>query len=57
MQANITVLRPYGESLFFEVIPMEMLRTDEQTPQILVKIDGMSALCLDMNCDFTYTES
>jgi len=36
---------------------MEMLNTDEQTPQILIKIDGMDALCLDMNCDFTYTDS
>jgi len=54
---NVSMIRPFGESLFFEVIPMEMLNTDEQTPQILVKIDGMDALCLDMNCDFTYTAS
>lgn len=28
MAQNVTVMRPYGESLFFETIPMEMLHTD-----------------------------
>jgi hypothetical protein len=26
---NSAVIRPFGETLFFEVIPMEMLNTDE----------------------------
>jgi len=34
-----------------------MINTDSQTPQILLTIDGMPALCLDMNCDFAYTET
>jgi hypothetical protein len=38
-------------------VPLEMLHSDAQTPQILVTIDGMSALCLDMNCDYAYTAS
>jgi hypothetical protein len=29
---NSAVIRPFAESLFFEVVPMEMLNTDEQTP-------------------------
>jgi hypothetical protein len=57
MKSNPKVIRTFGETLFFETVPMEMLNTDEQTPQIRVKIDGMDALCLDMNCDFTYTAS
>lgn len=50
-------MQNYGESLWFPVIPMEMLSTDAQTPQILINIDGTPAMCLDLNCDFTYTES
>lgn len=32
MQSNSTVLRPFGESLFFPVVPLEMVRTDAQAP-------------------------
>jgi hypothetical protein len=55
MYSNNTVIRTYGESLFFETVPLEMLHSDAQTPQVLVTVDGMQALCLDLNCDFTYT--
>jgi hypothetical protein len=57
MAPNTTVLRTYGESLFFPVIPFDQLHSDAQTPQILVTIDGMPALCVDLNCDFQYTVS
>lgn len=55
MMTNITVLRPFAESVFYDVIPMEMLRTDAQTPQLELTIDGMAALCNDLSCDFMYT--
>lgn len=55
MYTNNTVLRTYGESLFFDTVPLDMLKADAQTPQILVYVDGMEALCLDLNCDYTYT--
>lgn len=32
MQGNVTMIRHYGESLFFPVVPMEMLRTDAMNP-------------------------
>lgn len=57
MDANVTVLRAYAESLWFPAVPLEMLHSDAQTPQILITVDGMAALCLDLNCDFAYTES
>lgn len=55
MRANVTILRNYGESTFFEAVPLEMLSHDSQTPQISVTIDGMAALCTSLNCDYTYT--
>jgi hypothetical protein len=55
MYTNNTVLRTYGESLFFDTVPLDMLKADAQTPQILVYVDGMEALCLDLNCDYAYT--
>jgi hypothetical protein len=41
MAPNVTILRDYGNSLFFPVVPLEMLHTDTQTPEIMVTIDGM----------------
>lgn len=32
MQSNSTVLRDFGQSIFYPAIPMEMLRTDAQAP-------------------------
>lgn len=57
MRANSTVMRAYGESIFYPAIPLEMLKTDAQAPQVLVTVDGMEALCLNLNCDFAYIES
>lgn len=37
----------------FEPIPLEFLRTDAQTPQILVTVDGTQAICSGLNCDYT----
>lgn len=51
---NTTVLRHYAESLFFTTIPMEMLRTDAQEPQVEVIVDGRVALCTGLNCDYSY---
>ena len=37
-------------------VPFEMTRTAHDKPQILVKVDGMPAICTGMNCDFVYEE-
>jgi hypothetical protein len=57
MRPNVTVIQTYAESLFFSTIPLEMVYTDSLTPQVLITVDGMPALCLDLNCDYTFIES
>jgi len=48
------VLRPYGQSLMFEPVGLEFLYSDAQKPQVLVDVDGLPALCLNLNCDYSY---
>jgi hypothetical protein len=55
MADNSTKIRTYGHSLFFPVVPLEFLYADAQTPQIMITVDGMQALCLDLNCDYVHT--
>lgn len=38
----------------FEPVPLEFLRTEAQAPQVLVKVNGIDALCPNLNCDFIY---
>jgi len=47
----------FGESLMFEPMGLEFIKTDSQKPQVLVTIDGIVALCPNDNCDYTYTDS
>lgn len=49
-----TTLREYGKNLLFEPIPLEMLYTDAQKPQVRITINGIDGVCPDFNCDFTY---
>ena len=48
------IIRPYGQSLMFEPIGLEFLYSDAQAPQVLVDVDGLPALCVNLNCDYTY---
>ena len=50
------VIRPYGESLMFEPVGLEFLYTDAQSPQVLVTVDDLPALCVNLNCDYAYVE-
>ena len=50
-------LQEYGNNLLFEPIPMEMLYTDVQGPQVKVKVDGLDALCVGFNCEYSYEEA
>lgn len=52
LMANDTVLQNFGETLMFEPIPLEFLRSDAQAPQVLVTIDGTEAICTNLNCDY-----
>jgi len=48
---------PYNTNLFYEPIPFEFLKTYETKPQLIVEVDGLPAVCHNLTCDFTYTES
>jgi hypothetical protein len=41
----------------FEPVPLEFLTSDSSTPQVLVTVDGLIALCANLNCDYTYTDT
>lgn len=51
------ILRPYGQSLMFEPVGLEFLYSDAQLPQVLVNVDGLPALCMNLNCDYNYIAS
>lgn len=45
-----------SNNLYYDVVPFEWLRTFHVKPQVLVHVDGIIAVCPNMNCDFMYTE-
>jgi hypothetical protein len=47
-------VRPYGESLSWDVIPGELFYTRETLSQVIVSVDGLPALCTGLACDYTY---
>ena len=50
------ILQTYGPSIFYPVIPFEMVYTNEVAPQVVVSIDGLPAVCAGMQCDYIYEE-
>lgn len=56
-QLNITssTSTPYNPSrIFYEPVPFEFLHTAETTPQVMVTVDGLPAVCASLNCGYTY---
>jgi len=52
---TVETIRTHGTNLFFEPIPMEMMYTDEQKPQVLVTTEGLPAVCINKSqCDYSY---
>jgi len=47
---------PFGESLYWQVIPGEYFFTRETTPQVIVNVDEMPALCTGLQCDYQYIQ-
>jgi hypothetical protein len=45
-----------GTNLWFEPVPLEMLYTPAQKPQVLVTVNGIPAVCPARNCDYSYIE-
>jgi hypothetical protein len=52
-----TTTHDYGTNLYFEPIPLEMMRFPASAPQIEVLVDGIPALCPNFNCEFAYIEA
>lgn len=50
-------IRTYGQNLMFEPVPLEMLYTDAQQPQVLIKVNGIEGVCPTLNCDYVYVDS
>jgi len=51
------VVREYGTNLMFEPVPLEMLYTDAQAPQVTVSVNGIDGVCPQFNCDYTYVST
>ena len=51
---NQSIVREFGTSLVWHVVPAEYLFTHETSPQIKVSIDGMPALCTGGACHYNY---
>ena len=52
-----TVLNERGrgtKNVYYKFIPFEYLYTDESTPQVLVTVDDMTAVCVNLDCGYTY---
>ncbi|TNV88229.1 hypothetical protein FGO68_gene13028 [Halteria grandinella] len=46
---------PYTPTtLFYPQIPYEFLYTETKTPQLIVTVDGIEAVCASLDCGFTY---
>ena len=52
-----TTFREFGKSLWFEPVPLEMLYTPAEEPQVRVKVNGLPAVCPSNNCGYSYIEA
>ena len=52
-----SVVRHYGTGLMFEPVGLEFMYSDAKSPQVMTKVDGLEALCMNVNCDYAYIES
>jgi len=52
---NQTTWIPWDPSrIFYEPVPFEFLYTEESSPQVIVSIDGVEAVCHSLDCDYNY---
>ena len=47
----------YGPNVYYDVLPFEQVYTADVAPPVLVKIDGMPALCKGGACSYQYASS
>jgi hypothetical protein len=43
-------------NLFYDPVPFEMLKTYETKPQVMVSVDGLPAVCHNLECDYAFVE-
>ena len=49
-----SVVRPYGSSLVWEVIPGDYFYTRHSLPQVVVEVDDMPTICSGLECSYNY---
>ena len=45
------------KNIFYDYIPFDYLYTDQTEPQVIVEVNGMPALCKNLNCGYSYQDS
>ena len=52
---NSTTFVAYNQtSIFYEPVPFEFLYTNETSPQVIVSVDGIEAVCDSLECNYNY---
>lgn len=51
-----TVTAPFGDKLFYDVIPGDMLYTQVSNSQVRIQVDHNEAVCVNNNCNYKYTD-
>jgi hypothetical protein len=51
------IVTAYGSGILFAPIGLDFLYTSVTKPQVVVDIDGLAALCVNLNCDYSYVAS
>lgn len=58
LNLSSTTFVPYSsQNLFYEPVPFEFLYTAELTPQVIVSMDGIEAVCDSLDCGYSYVSS
>mmetsp|Transcript_29259 Transcript_29259/g.28370 ORF Transcript_29259/g.28370 Transcript_29259/m.28370 type:complete len:135 (-) Transcript_29259:2255-2659(-) len=52
IQYDSTTYSQFGSNLFYEPIPYELLHTLNTVPDISVKVNGVTSICVNFNCQF-----
>jgi hypothetical protein len=49
--------KAFGPNAFIDVLPFDMLYTAETSPQVIVTVDDLPAICAKNNCAYDYSPS
>lgn len=51
------IVTAYGSGILFSPIGLDFIYTSVTKPQVVVNVDGLPALCVNLNCDYAYVAS